>query len=75
MTNLRPVSKTEKIIFPIVVTLLVVLIIPDAAPLVGFLMLGTLLVTTLQKVTSKHLKNLPLLFVQDSYVVSFRWFS
>ena len=42
MSNLRPVSQVEKVIFPIVVTLLVVLIIPDAAPLVGFLMLGNL---------------------------------
>ena len=42
MQNLRPVSKVEKVIFPIVVTLLVTLIIPDAAPLVGFLMLGNL---------------------------------
>ena len=42
MTNLRAVSKTEKVIFPILVTLLVVLIVPDAAPLVGFLMLGNL---------------------------------
>ena len=43
MTNLRPVSKTEKIIFPIVVTGIVCLIVRDAAPLVGFLMLGNLL--------------------------------
>ena len=42
MTNLRPVSKTEKIVFPIIVTAIVCLIIPDAAPLVGFLMLGNL---------------------------------
>ena len=42
MTNLRPVSKIEKVIFPIVVTLAVTLLIPDAAPLVGFLMLGNL---------------------------------
>ncbi len=42
MTNLRPVSKIEKVIFPILVTLIVVLLIPDAAPLVGFLMLGNL---------------------------------
>ena len=42
MTALRPVSKTEKVIFPILVTILVVLIVPDAAPLVGFLMLGNL---------------------------------
>ena len=43
MTTLRPVSKTEKVIFPIVVTLVVCIIVPDAAPLVGFLMLGNLL--------------------------------
>ena len=42
MENLRPVSKTEKIVFPIAVTLVVILIIPDAAPLVGMLMLGNL---------------------------------
>ena len=42
MTNLRPVSRTEKVIFPIIVTAIVCLIIPDAAPLVGFLMLGNL---------------------------------
>ena len=42
MSNLRPVSKVEKVVFPIVVTALVCLIIPDAAPLVGFLMLGNL---------------------------------
>lgn len=42
MTSPRQVSKLEKVIFPILVTLLVVLIIPDAAPLVGFLMLGNL---------------------------------
>ncbi len=42
MTNLRPVSKLEKVIFPIIVTAIVCLIIPDAAPLVGFLMLGNL---------------------------------
>ena len=42
MTNLRPVSKVEKVIFPIVVTFLVCFIVPDAAPLVGFLMLGNL---------------------------------
>ena len=42
MTTLRPVSMIEKVVFPIVVTLVVCLIIPDAAPLVGFLMLGNL---------------------------------
>lgn len=43
MEQLRPVSKTEKILFPIVVTLVVALIIPDAVSLVGCLMLGNLL--------------------------------
>ena len=42
MEQLRPVSKTEKILFPIVVTLLTVLIIPSAAPLIAMLMLGNL---------------------------------
>ena len=42
MTNLRSVSNIEKVVFPILVTLIVCLIVPDAAPLVGFLMLGNL---------------------------------
>ncbi len=42
MTNLRSVSKLEKVVFPILVTVIVCLIVPDAAPLVGFLMLGNL---------------------------------
>lgn len=42
MEQLRPVSKTEKILFPIVVTVLVVLIIPSSASLIGMLMLGNL---------------------------------
>lgn len=43
MDNLRPVSKLEKILFPIVVTTVVSLLLPDAASLVGMLMLGNLL--------------------------------
>lgn len=42
MGQLRPVSKTEKILFPIIVTIVVGLIIPDAVSLVGCLMLGNL---------------------------------
>ena len=42
MKNLRPVSKTERILFPIVVTIVVCLILPTTAPLVGMLMLGNL---------------------------------
>ena len=42
MKDLRPVSKREKIIFPIIVTVFVALLVPSAAPLVGCLMLGNL---------------------------------
>ncbi|HPU62812.1 MAG TPA: sodium ion-translocating decarboxylase subunit beta [Mobilitalea sp.] len=42
MEQLRPVSKMEKILFPIIVTIVVVLLLPDVAPLVGMLMLGNL---------------------------------
>ena len=42
MDQLRPVSKTERIVFPIAVTIVVSLMLPDAAPLVGMLMLGNL---------------------------------
>ena len=43
MERPRPVKRIELIIFPIIVTLVVCLIVPSAAPLVGFLMLGNLL--------------------------------
>ncbi|HIY60986.1 MAG TPA: sodium ion-translocating decarboxylase subunit beta [Candidatus Eisenbergiella pullistercoris] len=42
MEQLRPVSKLEKILFPIIVTIVVSLILPTTAPLVGMLMLGNL---------------------------------
>ena len=42
MEQLRPVSKLEKILFPIIITIVVVLILPSTAPLVGMLMLGNL---------------------------------
>ncbi len=42
MEQLRPVSKLEKILFPIIVTIVVVLILPSTAPLIGMLMLGNL---------------------------------
>ena len=42
MENLRPVSKLEKILFPIIVTAIVCLLLPTTAPLVGMLMLGNL---------------------------------
>lgn len=43
MENLRPVSKKERIIFPIAVTVIISLFLPDATPLVGMLMLGNLM--------------------------------
>src|SRR5574344_2183135 len=43
MDDLRPVSKTEKILFPILVTIITVLIVPQCAPLIGMLMLGNLI--------------------------------
>ncbi|MCI7129480.1 MAG: sodium ion-translocating decarboxylase subunit beta [Lachnospiraceae bacterium] len=42
MENLRPVTKLEKILFPIVVTIVVCMVLPTTAPLVGMLMLGNL---------------------------------
>ncbi|MEE3393353.1 MAG: sodium ion-translocating decarboxylase subunit beta [Lachnospiraceae bacterium] len=42
MKQLRPVSKLEKILFPIIVTVVVCLILPTTAPLIGMLMLGNL---------------------------------
>jgi len=42
MEQLRPVSKLEKILFPIVVTVVVVMVLPTTAPLIGMLMLGNL---------------------------------
>lgn len=43
MEQLRPVSKLEKVIFPVAVTLVISLLIPSAAPLVGMLMFGNIL--------------------------------
>ena len=68
MEQLRPVSKTEKVIFPILVTLLVSLFIPDAAPLVGMLMLGNLLresgvVERLSKTAQNELINIVTIFL------------
>ena len=68
MQNLRPVSKFEKILFPIFVTLLVVLIVPDAAPLVGFLMLGNLfnvsgVTERLSKTAQNELCNIVTIFL------------
>ncbi|MDO4269303.1 MAG: sodium ion-translocating decarboxylase subunit beta [Eubacteriales bacterium] len=42
MEQLRPVSKTEKIVFPVAVAIIVIGLIPETAPLIGMLMLGNL---------------------------------
>ena len=68
MKQLRPVSKTEKIIFPIVCTLLVCLILPDATPLVGMLMLGNLMkesgvVERINKTAGNELMNIITIFL------------
>ncbi|MEL7647813.1 MAG: sodium ion-translocating decarboxylase subunit beta [Sedimentibacter sp.] len=68
MEQLRPVSKKEKVIFPIFVTLLVSLILPSAAPLVGMLMLGNLLKETgvvdrLSKTAQNELMNIVTIFL------------
>jgi len=68
MTNLRTVSKLEKVAFPVVVTLIVVLLVPDAAPLVGLLMLGNLLNVSgvterLSKTAQNELINIVTIFL------------
>jgi len=68
MEQLRPVSKTEKIVFPIVVTGVVCFIIPDATPLIGCLMLGNLfkesgVVERLSKTVQNELINIVTIFL------------
>lgn len=59
MEQLRPVSKMERIIFPIIVTIVVSVILPAAAPLVGMLMFGNLLreAVTMQSTLNRLLKT------------------
>lgn len=68
MKELRPVSRTEKIIFPIVVTIFVSLLVPSAAPLVGAIMLGNLfketgVVERLSKTAQNELMNIVTIFL------------
>ena len=68
MTTLRQVSKTEKILFPIVVTFVVGLILPDAVTLVGCLMFGNLLnvcgvTERLSKTAQNELMNIVTIFL------------
>ena len=68
MSQLRTVSKTEKIIFPILCTIIVSLILPDSAVLVGMLMLGNLMkesgvVDRIQKTAGNELMNIITIFL------------
>ncbi len=68
MEQLRPVSKTEKVVFPIIVTIVVALIVPDAVSLVGMLMLGNLMretgvVDRLSKTAQNGLMNVITIFL------------
>lgn len=68
MEQLRPVSKKEKIIFPIMVTVFVTLLLPSAGPLVGMLMLGNLIresgvVERLSKTIQNELINIVTIFL------------
>ncbi len=68
MKQLRTVSKTEKIVFPVMVTIIVSLIVPDSAVLVGMLMLGNLMresgvVDRLQRTAGNELMNIITIFL------------
>lgn len=68
MKQLRSVSKTEKIVFPVVITAIVALVLPDAAPLIGCLMLGNLMkecgvVDRLSKTAQNELMNIVVIFL------------
>jgi len=68
MEQLRPVSKREKILFPIIVTIVVALLVPSATPLVGTLMLGNLfrevgIVERLTKTAQNELLNIITIFL------------
>ena len=68
MVQTRQVSKTEKIIFPIMITVFVALLVPSAAPLIACLMLGNLfkesgVVERLQKTAGNELMNIVTIFL------------
>lgn len=68
MEQLRPVSKLEKIMFPVVVIILVSLFVPDATPLVGMLMLGNIfrecgVVDRISKSAQNELMNIITIFL------------
>lgn len=68
MEQLRPVSKLEKIMFPVIVVILISIFLPDAAPLVGMLMLGNLfkesgVVERIAKTAQNELMNIITIFL------------
>ena len=68
MKQLRPVSKTEKVLFPIIVTIFVSFLVPSAASLIGCLMLGNLMrecgvVDRLSKTVQNELMNIVTIFL------------
>ena len=68
MKQLRTVSKTEKIVFPIAMTMIISLLLPSAAPLIGCLMLGNLMkecgvVERLSKTVQNELMNIVTIFL------------
>ncbi len=68
MKQLRPVSKLEKIMFPVIVVILISIFLPDAAPLVGMLMLGNLfkesgVVERITKAAQNELMNIITIFL------------
>ena len=68
MKQMRTVSKTEKIIFPIAMTMIISLLLPSAAPLIGCLMLGNLMkecgvVERLSKTVQNELMNIVTIFL------------
>ncbi|MCQ2435865.1 MAG: sodium ion-translocating decarboxylase subunit beta [Clostridia bacterium] len=68
MEQLRPVSKIELVAFPIIVTVVVSIILPDAAPLIGFLMFGNLLTVSgvtdrISKAAQNELMNIVTIFL------------
>ncbi len=68
MSQLRQVSKTEKILFPVIIAIVISLLLPSAAPLVGCLMLGNLIkecgvVDRLSKTVQNELMNIVVIFL------------
>ena len=68
MRTLRPVSKLERILFPIVIAVIISLLLPSAAPLIGCLMLGNLMkecgvVDRLSKTVQNELMNIVVIFL------------